>query len=79
VAHHCPCLGKGLIVQRQVELGGRQVGPEGAADLNGPDRSAGDGAPAEPLEHLSQGDSEGGLDDPAARDVAGQLEDLGAA
>ena len=57
---------------------GGQVGAERTADLDGPDRPAGGGAAAEPLEHLSQGDPEGGLDDPAARDVAGQLEHLGA-
>ena len=57
--------GEGLVIHRQVELRGREIGAERAADLDGADGLAGEGAAAEVLDEFAQRDAEGLLDEAA--------------
>ena len=70
--------GEALVVQREVELVGRQVGPQRPTDLDGADRPARPGPAAVAFDELADGQAELGLDDPAPGDIAAELEDLGA-
>ena len=79
VADHRPGFDEGLVVHRQIELGRGEIRPEGTADLDRADRSAGAGPATEVLDERPEGQTERHLDDAAVGDVAAQLEDLGPA
>ena len=66
VADHCADFDKGLVVQRRVELFGRNVGAELATDLHGLDRTATGRAAAPIIDELPQRDAERLFDEPAA-------------
>ena len=50
MADHCADLGERLVIERRVELTRMDIGPEGTARLNGPNRPPGGRPAAEILE-----------------------------
>ena len=74
VAEHGADRGQRLVFERRVELRGRQVGAERAADLHGADRPAGRGAAAVVLEQFPDRQAERALDEAAVAHVAGELQ-----
>ncbi len=79
VAEHGAGGGECLVVEAQVELGGRQVRAEWPAHLDGTHGPAAAGAAAESLDQIAEGLPKRGLDEAAAGHVAAELEHLGAA
>ena len=71
--------GEGLVVERRVEQGAREIGAERPADLDRAHRPAARGAAADVVDQLAQRDAEGGLEQAAVADIAGELDRHGAA
>ena len=71
VADHRFCFCEGLVVHRQVETRGGQVGAEGSAYLHRVYGAAGASAAAVPVDEIAERYAERGLDDAALLDVAG--------
>src|SRR5262245_52416779 len=65
--------GEGLVVEGRVEQRRRKVGAERTADLDGSDGPARCGAPANRVDQFAERDAERGLEQPAAFDVAREL------
>ena len=74
MADHCANIDECLVVQRRVELLGRDVSAQRSSYLHGLDRATAGGAAAPVLDQFQQGDPEAFLDQAAALDIAGKLE-----
>ena len=66
--------GEGLVVERRVEQRAREIGAERPADLHGAHRAARARAAADVVDQLAERDAEGGLEQAAMLDVAGELD-----
>ena len=66
--------GEGLIVEGQVEFRGREIGAQWPTHLHRPDRPAGEGAAANVVDQFAERDPEGGLEQTAIPDIAGELD-----
>ena len=74
VADHGTDLDEGLVIERRVELLGRDVGTQRPAYLHSLDGSAAGRTATPVFDQLAQRNAEGLLDQSAALDVAGELE-----
>ena len=74
VAHHGRDGGIGFVVERHIPLRLGQVGAQRAAHLHRAQRTARGAAAAEVIQQFAQRQAEGGLDQAAMLQVAGQLE-----
>ena len=74
MTQECPDRGQRLIVNRDVELRGGDVGAERPSHLHRPNRPAARRAAAIVVEKLAQAQAKSALDEPAAPHVAGELQ-----
>src|SRR5277367_3955547 len=70
---------KGFVVERRVEQRAGEIGAERPSDLNRAHRPTARGAAADVVDQFSQRDAEGGFEQPATPDVAGELDRHGSA
>ena len=71
--------GESFVVERRVEQGAWEIGPERSADLNRAHRPSARGAAADVVDQFAQRDAEGGFEQAAMPDVAGELDRHGSA
>ncbi len=75
-AHDRTGLLEAVVVDGEIESGGRNAPSRGTSGLYGLDLRLAGGAAADIVDHLSDGHAEGNLDEPGVADLADQREDL---